>query len=629
MAEDISARVAWALKKALTPKDAAAPSGRGTATFVRRDESGVGWVRIPGNDFDTPVAGGIVAEAQPGDTVTYNIENNGVTITGNSTSPSVGGRFVGEALAPVRKAVSGLGGRVAASLNIAEAAQAVASAVNQHFWPDSNGIHVTEATQEDFAQQPQDKNILINSLGMLLRDAETWLAQFTSGVVAFYDGLGNAASNIFARFGTDGAQIGYASQSHIEMDYRSLSLVDREGTPYFDVRDLRDADGYVHFEMTGLTGDGTTTEFHLDDARGDYMPMVPSDIVSVAVDGTEVDYVLPHPEDSPIDTVQIVPAPANGAEIVVNIRRQLDQTFKQYTLGIRHGDAGTRSYALGTGVYAGRDNVYALGRYNREVRGANDASSDYYYGGHALILGNGTSDTNRSNAAVIDWDGRAEFYGDFVRIAHKVADREAMFTAERPDKKRVIRFGIDSNGSDRGIWDAGTASYDADPIQYPDLFPGYVQTYASGDWVLRIDSLENVHIRDHSADLQTNQTSSSVSVANNADRSITSLAIYGSGCYILIGHVVFVSNSSGRRVIGITTAQNGSLGTGASSPIITQRAVDGASTAMTVVDVVNLPWPSASDPNPHLVRYLTVYQNSGGALSCTGSIKAIKVMAPE
>ena len=245
MAEDISARVAWALKKALTPKDAAAPSGRGTATFVRRDESGVGWVRIPGNDFDTPVAGGIVAEAQPGDTVTYNIENNGVTITGNSTSPSVGGRFVGEALAPVRKAVSGLGGRVAASLNVAEAAQAVASAVNQHFWADTSGIHVTEATQEAWQAAQTGANVLINSVGQLFRDGLNNLLAILPSGIAIYDGEGNESSNIIARLLGTGAQIGRDADIHVSIDGNSVDVL--KGTnnrQLITMRDSADA-GYV------------------------------------------------------------------------------------------------------------------------------------------------------------------------------------------------------------------------------------------------------------------------------------------------------------------------------------------------------------------------------------------------
>lgn len=260
MAEDISARVAWALKKALTPKDAATPSGRGTATFVRRDESGVGWVRIPGNDFDTPVAGGIVAEAQPGDTVTYNIENNGVTITGNSTSPSVGGRFVGEALAPVRKAVSGLGGRVAASLNIAEAAQAVADAVNQHFWADTSGIHVTEATQEAWQAAQTGANVLINSIGQLFRDGTNNLLAILPSGIAIYDGNGNDEANVVASFTRTLIELGRNATSAV------ISLCGGRGVVRYSYEsDFEryvfhiDSDGDFNVESRYESDDGTST----------------------------------------------------------------------------------------------------------------------------------------------------------------------------------------------------------------------------------------------------------------------------------------------------------------------------------------------------------------------------------
>lgn len=627
MAEDISARVAWALKKALTPKDAAAPSGSGTATFVRRDESGVGWVRIPGNDFDTPVAGGIVAEAQPGDTVTYNIENNGVTITGNSTSPSVGGRFVGEALAPVRKAVSGLGGRVAASLNIAEAAQAVASAINQHFWTDTHGIHVTEVTQDEWAQESDGNNILINSLGFLLRNAETWLAQFTSSAVAFYDGLGNTASNVFARFGRDGSQIGYDSESHLEMDYHSMSLVDNEGSTYFDVRDLRDAEGYVHYGSTTFTGDGTKTRFELDDADNPILPRTIDELESVTVDGVEVEYTLPYPDLTPIDTVDIAPAPARGAVVVVNVKKLRDNTYKAYTLGIRSGETGTRSYAMGTGVKASRDNVYALGRYNRGPR------DGYFYYGDYLSFGNGTSDTDRSDLmsmGVVDGYDCFSWYGSFINIIRQDTS-EAVFNTVRRDTGKVARFGIGAGGQNRGIW-IGSLSSEFDTREDlrddPEYYPG-IPTQADGDWMIYADYYDNVHINGYGTDRQQATTSSTVSVPNATDRSIVKLTLQGSGTYILIGHAAFTSNTTGRRVVGITSEQNGSLTSGSVAPIISQPPANSVATSMTVIDVVDLPWPSAGNEEPELTRYLTVYQNSGGNLAVGGSIKAVRVSMPK
>lgn len=75
---------------------------------------------------------------------------------------------------PVVTANPGAGDRMRALANsaktIANAAQAVAEAVNQHFFADTNGIHVTEATQEDWDESHTGANVLINSIGQLFRD---------------------------------------------------------------------------------------------------------------------------------------------------------------------------------------------------------------------------------------------------------------------------------------------------------------------------------------------------------------------------------------------------------------------------------------------------------------------------
>lgn len=58
--------------------------------------------------------------------------------------------------------VSGEGDRqnaaIALAKTVADAAQAVADAVNQHFFADTNGIHVTEVTQEDWDESHTGAN---------------------------------------------------------------------------------------------------------------------------------------------------------------------------------------------------------------------------------------------------------------------------------------------------------------------------------------------------------------------------------------------------------------------------------------------------------------------------------------
>lgn len=91
---------------------------------------------------------------------------------------------------------------------IAEAAQEVAEATNQHFFADTNGIHVTAATQDEWDESHSGANVLINALGQLFRDGLNNLLTLTTEggarALTIWDGLGNAASNVLASFSENG-----------------------------------------------------------------------------------------------------------------------------------------------------------------------------------------------------------------------------------------------------------------------------------------------------------------------------------------------------------------------------------------------------------------------------------------
>lgn len=113
---------------------------------------------------------------------------------------------------PIVTANPGSGDRMRAAVtsarSVADAAKSVAEAVNQHFFADTNGIHVTEATQEDWDESHTGANVLINSIGQLFRDGLNNLLTLTTEngarALTIWDGLGNAASNVVASFGKDG-----------------------------------------------------------------------------------------------------------------------------------------------------------------------------------------------------------------------------------------------------------------------------------------------------------------------------------------------------------------------------------------------------------------------------------------
>ena len=118
---------------------------------------------------------------------------------------------------PVAVAPIGWGDAIEADISdaaqVAAEAQAVAEATGQHFFTDTDGVHVTEAEGD----ATTGHNILINALGILLRHAANYLTSITASAIAFYDGAGTAASNIVAQFGAALARVGYAAGNHVDV----------------------------------------------------------------------------------------------------------------------------------------------------------------------------------------------------------------------------------------------------------------------------------------------------------------------------------------------------------------------------------------------------------------------------
>lgn len=219
---------------------------------------------------------------------------------------------------------------------VADEALAVAQATGQHFWHDDAGAHVsTEALNPTGAS-----NSLWNSLGLLIRKAANNLVSITQSAIAFYDGLGNSASNIVASFGSSGFQVGRTGESHLIGDYHSMQLVDREGSSYFDVADLRDESGNATI-TDSFAGDGTTATFYLGITAA-------STSYTVKRNGTTVTSGITKTATS----FTFSTAPASGASITATYT-VTSQNAKYYTLGTRGaGNVGGMSVSEGSGCVA-------------------------------------------------------------------------------------------------------------------------------------------------------------------------------------------------------------------------------------------------------------------------------------
>ena len=144
---------------------------------------------------------------------------------------------------PIAIGAVGWGDRLQTEVDLASQAateaKAVAQATGQHFWEDENGAHVTEITKDewkaeeaeenpfaDVSDQKPYHNLLMNSLGILLRTALKNLVSITRSAIAFFDGQGNEAANVVASFGKDGAQIGTSTTHRTYIDSEGISMYD-------------------------------------------------------------------------------------------------------------------------------------------------------------------------------------------------------------------------------------------------------------------------------------------------------------------------------------------------------------------------------------------------------------------
>ncbi len=274
---------------------------------------------------------------------------------------------------------------------------------------------------------------------------------------------------------SDKIRIGKASTANQLLDYHSMQLVDKEGTTFFHVSDLRDEEGF--FTCT-YRGNGSASFFVLE-------PSAASNDYTVTVDGvvqtseirTKVAgafYFVTAPEDGAIIKARYMPKSEFGSQLkaytfgipntTANLyddprspinqigRYSVREGMNTAASGVASHAEGWDSFAFGSAAHAEGRGTVAFGPYshaegkdtrtdgdyshtqnegtvassrNQTALGTyNDASDDgsvvthpsgsIWYGKYAVMLGNGTADNARSNALTIEWDGTVETAGSAI-----------------------------------------------------------------------------------------------------------------------------------------------------------------------------------------------------------------------
>ena len=312
---------------------------------------------------------------------------------------------------PVVSGVVGWGDKVQA---IAEEADSIATATNQHFWSDTNGIHVSTDDQNPAGT----RNILINSLGILLRKAANTLVSISESAVAFFNGSGVQT----ATFGSSSAQIGQTTTPHTVIDGNGLTVylnssteitrlgvgtvVDENGVsvpnrPYYTIG--RRGSGNIG-EMSIALGGGVVASAFCSHAEG-YGTTASAQGSHAEGASSKASGEFSHAEGASSK------ASGNYSHAEGNSTASGGTSHAEghgtASGGISHAEgnstaSGNYSHAQNYNTLASSKYQTAIGKYN-----VDDAADTY-----ALIVGNGTADNARSNAMTVAWNGDLTAAGD-------------------------------------------------------------------------------------------------------------------------------------------------------------------------------------------------------------------------
>ena len=292
----------------------------------------------PSQSVEVPVAGGVSA----GDTVS-------VLIVDGTPVQAIG-----------TGSVDRVGAVAESASTAAQEAKAVAEATGQHFWHDTRGAHVTEAEKDDYLDEPSGFQNLMTSIGNIFTRAvsgvEKILRSDTASGMVVYDGecapdAADLADHAVAAFTAEGAQIGKNSDAHIEMDFNSFHIVDRDGATFFNVDDMRDENGYATLNETFYSKSTFTVAATV------------SEVIFVRVNNTTAEYTrsgntftLTNPPTTPPYNVTVRYTTSDQAQYYT-----LGERKNSSIIGIRSVAEGARNTASGTYCHAEGYNNYATG----------------------------------------------------------------------------------------------------------------------------------------------------------------------------------------------------------------------------------------------------------------------------
>jgi len=368
-----------------------------TQAVVKRIEGNTVWVSIPGGIDETPIEKTINCTA--GDKVQVRVSGGRAWITGNATAPPTDDTTAIKADTTANKAqviavdaketAEAVEGIAVSASATATTAKTIAEGVNEHFWHDSTGAHVTEVTQEEWNDISDPNyhsggNTLITTQGMAIRNGLDNLAQFGStGAVIGEVTNGNSRTEI----STSGMQI-YQKVSGNDVSIANLGYgpgKDSGGT-------TSDAPYYSLGVRTGTVGNYSTAEGHNTEASG-YTAHAEGDRSTASAAGAHAEG-LESTASGVISHVEGYQSTASGD--YSHAEGQITEASNEcaHAEGLGTVASGMESHAQNMWTIADQYCQTAVGKFNT----ANNTNN-------LFVVGNGTTKLARADAFQVDTSG--------------------------------------------------------------------------------------------------------------------------------------------------------------------------------------------------------------------------------
>ena len=137
---------------------------------------------------------------------------------------------------------------------------------NQYFWFESNpdatygaGVHLTLSPDTSFVANPSGQNVLINTDGISFRNGLLPMMILDNDSLDFNVINTTAGTyNNVASFGSTAIVIGEEANANLHLTFNNLSMVDKDGTKFFEVGDNRNAEGVATIKHTAMVSVGST-----------------------------------------------------------------------------------------------------------------------------------------------------------------------------------------------------------------------------------------------------------------------------------------------------------------------------------------------------------------------------------